>query len=68
MSGGAQQNAEGATVFVRGLPLDASQFALQDRMARFGRVHACRWADQRCGCVMLVFLCACIWQHVSIAQ
>ena len=42
MSGSAQQSAEGATVFVRGLPLDASQFALQDRMARFGRVQACR--------------------------
>ena len=51
---GAQQGAEGATVFVRGLPLDASQFAVQDRMARFGRVQACRWAARHRGVVLLV--------------
>jgi len=40
----AHRGASAATVFVRGLPLDASQFALQDCMARFGRVKACRRA------------------------
>lgn len=48
----AQQEVSG-TVFVRGLPLDASQFALQDRMSRFGRVKSCR----RAGCTGLLFHC-----------
>lgn len=36
-----QDNVE-ATVFVRGLPLDALQYELQDRMSRFGKLKACR--------------------------
>ena len=67
MPGVAAQSAEGATVFVRGLPLDASQFALQDRMARFGRVQACRWADYCLRPCDLIYLCICMWQRVCVA-
>ena len=51
--GEAAQQEVGGTVFVRGLPLDASQFALQDRMLRFGRVKSCR----RAGWISLHFHC-----------
>ena len=37
----AQASVE-ATVFVRGLPLDALQYEVQDRMSRYGRLKACR--------------------------
>ena len=59
--GDAEQGAKGATVFVRGLPLDASQFALQDRMARFGRVQACRWARAMLRSVKLIY----VYSHVA---
>ena len=38
-----QDNVE-ATVFVRGLPLDTLQYELQDRMSRYGKLKACRYA------------------------